>query len=355
MSGNRRSTALRMGGPHGVAARLAPGKQRRRGPLSARSVANPGDLRRAGFTLIELLVVIAVIGILIALLLPAVQSAREAARGMQCSNNLKQLALAMHSHHEAHEGLPYGTLDEISTPNRGRDTWMQQSWPFIEQEPLYEQYMAWGGRWVMDTPPQIKDAVISTFVCPSDPGAPGFGGGGGYRSGGYGFQGNYVGCADDGYIRINRPGYPGYGIHTLRGVFYANSSTRLGEIKDGTSNTLLFSEVKIRGKKGDDGWGGGGGYWGGGQHAAFGFTTMETPNTSLADRVWRCKDVSFPGSPCLSVGDDINKTVFARSYHSGGVNAAMVDGSVRFVSENIALSPWKAMGSRDGNEVASSP
>ena len=307
--------------------------------------------RRTAFTLVELLVVIAIIGVLVSMLLPAVQAAREAARRMQCGNNLKQISLALLNYHTAIKQFPYGTLDEQGNNYHARDTWFQQSWPYLEQLNAYDKYQAANVQWVMDTPVEVKDMVISTFVCPTDSRAPGFGGGGGFRSGGYGFQGNYVGNTGDDYIKINRPGYPGYGIYEHRGVFYANSTVRIDDIRDGSSNTLLISEVKIRGKKGDDGWGCGGGYWGGGQHSAFGFTTMEPPNANVSDRVWHCKDTTTPGSPCTSVGDDINKRIIPRSYHQGGVLAAHADGSVHFYSDAIDLISWKALATRAAGEV----
>ncbi len=309
--------------------------------------------RNPGFTLVELLVVIAIIGILIALLLPAVQAAREAARRMQCSNNLKQVALALHNYESTHKAFPYGTLDEASTNYHRRCTWFQQTWPFIELKPAYDDYAAWNGEWVMDTPPVIKDMVVPMFVCPSDPMGPGFGAGGGYRSGGYGFQGNYVGCTGDDYIKINRPGYPDYAIHPHRGLFWSNSAVRIRDVQDGTTNTLMISEVRIRGDRNTNGWGEGGGYWGGGQHSGFGFTTMEPPNSTVSDRVWYCKDATAPG--CTSVGDDINKLILARSAHPGGVQAAMADGSVHFFAETIDLIIWKGLGTRAGSEVVSVP
>ena len=305
--------------------------------------------------MVELLVVIAIIGILVALLLPAVQSAREAARRMQCSNNLKQLSLALHNYHTSVGSFPYGTLDEATTNVHKRDTWMQQSLPFLEQTNIYDKYKDFTGQWIMDAPVEVKDAAIAAFMCPSEVRAPGYGGGGGFRSGGYGFNGNYVGCAGNDFIKINRPPYPDYGLHELNGVFYANSTVQIDRIRDGSSNTLLLSEVVIRGKKGDDGWGAGGGYWGGGQHAGFGFTTKEPPNTTVADRIWTCKNNNMQESPCINVGDDIEKQIFARSYHPGGVLAAHADGSVHFYSESIDLETWLALGSRNGGEVVTIP
>jgi prepilin-type N-terminal cleavage/methylation domain-containing protein len=317
---------------------------------------------RHGVTLVELLVVIAIIATLIALLLPAVQGVREAARRMQCANNLKQVAMALQAHTATHQAFPYGTLDEMSTNVRKRDTWMQQTWPFLEQMSLFQQYTAWTGEWVMDTPPAIKDAVIVTFVCPADPKTPGFGGGGPFRSGGYGFQGNYVACAGNDYIELSRT-HMGYELVKLNGIFYGNSNTPPAAIRDGLSNTLLLSEVRIRGVGGrgatdpgpfgDGAWGDGGGYWGGGQHAAYGFSTMETPNSTVSDRTYACKKAE-PGDPsCVSVGDSYQKLILARSHHVAGVNAALADGATRFVSDLIAPVVWKALATRAGAENVS--
>ena len=316
---------------------------------------------RRAFTLIEMLVIIAILAVLMALLLPAVQNAREAARRTQCANNLRQVAIALQAYAASEQVFPYGVLDEMSTDIRKRDTWMQQTWPFLEQMTLFQQYTAWRGAWVMDAPPVVKDAVIGTFLCPSDPKAPGFGGGGHHRSGGYGFQGNYVGCATDEYIEVSRT-HLGYQLVVHDGIFYGNSNTPPAAIRDGLSNTLLLSEVRIRGVGGGlpaspaafgDWWGDGGGYWGGGQHASFGFSTMETPNSTVSDRTFACKPAEGNEPRCISVGDSYQKLIVARSLHTAGVNVSMADTSTRFVSDMVAPVVWRALATRAGGDAAS--
>ncbi len=294
-----------------------------------------------GFTLIELLVVIAIIAILIALLLPAVQQAREAARRSTCKNSLKQLGIGMHNYHETHKSFPYGNLNSGSYHNR--DTWMQQLLPFIDQQPMYTQYSAWQGAWVMDTPVAIKDNIVPILMCASDPAGPAFGGGGGLRSGGYGFQGNYVMCT--GKQEINPNG-------DLGGLFHQYSSTKMRDIIDGSSNTIMGSEVIIRTGTGSS-WGAGGGYWGGGAGGGYGFTTIEPPNTSLPDQIYSCKSTTFPRSPCTALTTYARTRIYARSYHVGGVQVLLGDASVRFVSQNIDLTTYQNLGSRAGGEVIS--
>lgn len=295
--------------------------------------------RRPAFTLIELLVVIAIIAILIALLLPAVQQAREAARRSSCKNNLKQLGLAMHNYHDTFGLFPYGYYD--SNTYHGRDCWMQQILPNIDQAPAYEKYKVDGAKWVMDTPPAIKDMKVPVLMCPSDPSSGGYGGGGGARAGGNGFQGNYVVCAGNTLMTRSST--------TLNGMFHRISSTRFRDVTDGTSNTLLFSESIIRGKN-TGGWGGAGGYWGGANHGAYGFTTLESPNTTIADQVYSCKSTTWPKAPCTAIGGGSALRNFARSMHVGGVQVCLGDGSGRFISENISLTIWRGLGSRNGNE-----
>ncbi|MCA9037235.1 MAG: DUF1559 domain-containing protein [Planctomycetaceae bacterium] len=296
--------------------------------------------QRRAFTLIELLVVIAIIAILIALLLPAVQQAREAARRTQCKNNFKQLGIAMHNYHDVFNTFPYGYYH--SNTYHGRDSWMQQLMPYIEQAPAYNQYASSNVQWVMDTPKEIKDLKIPVLMCPSDPSAGGFGGGGGARAGGNGFQGNYVMCAGNTLMTRDST--------QLNGIVFQTSSVKFRDILDGTSNTLMTSESIIRGTQ-TGGWGGAGGYWGGANHGSYGFTTLENPNTTVPDQVYQCKSTTFPKAPCTSILGGSALRNFARSQHTGGVQVSLSDGSGRFISDNISLDIWRGLGSRNGGEV----
>lgn len=294
---------------------------------------------KRAFTLIELLVVIAIIAVLIALLLPAVQQAREAARRTQCKNNLKQLGLAMHNYHDQCNIFPYG--ERNTGAYHIRDTWMQQILPMIEQAPLYTAYQADMSMWIMDVTPTVRDRALAAFQCPSDPSGPAKGGSGGTRSGGDGFQGNYVMC-------IGKT--QNYNVDN-GGMFYWNSNTGLKSVIDGTSNTIMASEVLIRGAANTGGWGEGGGYWGGGEGGGFGFTTQYPPNSTVSDMVYQCKSTTWPNAPCTSKTTYNTQLILARSYHTGGVHAAMADGAIRFISNNIDVNVFNNLGSRAGGEV----
>ena len=135
-----------------------------------------------------------------------------------------------------------------------------------------------------------------------------------------------------------------------RGIFYGLSRNGIRDCIDGTSNTAFISETIIRGSTGSS-WGEAGGYWGGGRGGGYGFITLEPPNTTLPDRVYQCKSTTFPRSPCTSLTSYSTTSNFARSYHTGGVQLAMADGSVRFASENIDRATWQAVGTRMSNEV----
>ena len=296
------------------------------------------SIRSRGFTLIELLVVIAIIAILIALLLPAVQQAREAARRSTCKNNLKQLGLAMHEYHEAHRIFPPGLFGYHNGDLAGglkRSCWLQQILPYIEQAPLHRQLSPWFSRNVFasSVPASIRNVVIPVLMCPSDPAGPAFTNDG--------FQGNYVMCATGNLLSS----YPANGTgHD--GIFYAISSTRIRDITDGTTHTLMGSEVIIRGSTGQGT--GGGAYWNA-RWGGYGFSTFEVPNTPVSDRTNICKSTNFRLSPCTTALP--SGYIFARSYHIGGVHGMLADGSVRFISENINHALFHALGSRAGGEV----
>jgi prepilin-type N-terminal cleavage/methylation domain-containing protein/prepilin-type processing-associated H-X9-DG protein len=313
--------------------------------------------KRKGFTLVELLVVIAIIGILIALLLPAVQAAREAARRSQCTNNLKQLGLACQNFHDTYQRFPVATHEvnfkhpTLSTStnirydgNRHRWSWICAILPFIEQSALYDEFMTNHlGKTVPWNTNNLTRAKIATVLCPSDG------------------QANSVRPNDRQFTSYhgNRGDYRlGYDWHECRGVFgrgdrqYHTMST----ITDGTSNTMLISECKT-GVPGTrrvteafaNGWGGTG--W------------DATPPQGCLDRVgpdgqltgdiqgpdwiagWRWTDshaiytqwhpVIGPNGPSCGNNGESWALVTASSYHPGGVNVAFCDGSVHFISETI--------------------
>ena len=315
--------------------------------------------RRPGFTLVELLVVIAIIGVLVGLLLPAVQAAREAARRMSCSNNMKQLGLSMHNYHDTHRTFPYGYLIGGDSVTLKRDCWYQNILPFIEQQAYYNQYRnaeaTYGttATWIHSLPVEFAGIPIPALMCPSDPSSPALGGGGSDR----GFQGNYGVCSGGGTpVESLTGGITPAEITMIRadagGMFGWKTTRNFGACIDGTSNTLLASETIIRGSRGG-GWGGMGGYWGGAEHGSYGFSTAEPPNTTVPDRVYSCKSTTFPKSPCENgnAGGLTGRWNFARSQHTGGVQVTLFDGSVRFVSSSIERQTWRNLGNRSDGRV----
>lgn len=345
--------------------------------------------RRFGFTLVELLVVIAIIGVLVGLLLPAVQAAREAARRMQCSNNLKQIGLAVHMYMDTYTSkLPVGNYHGVF------GSWLLHLLPFVEQQAMRNNYVNSGGvqgfRMARVPPIGVRygDALnlpvvrtqLSVYTCPSDrvTAAPNIISGVTFhnyvanygnttrgRLSPYGVtsigQPNLWGGAP--FIEyINPPSldWANAGQASYHSWIHTNQATlkfvvKLGDVSDGTSNTLAISEC-LQGAAGDLS---GFAWWGGGAH----FETLLPPNTSQPDVVEQsCANpvidrlnppciVRFP-QPAGQVVTAGAETHAARSRHTGGVQCALVDGSVRFFSNSVALDTWRALGSAGGGEVA---
>jgi prepilin-type N-terminal cleavage/methylation domain-containing protein/prepilin-type processing-associated H-X9-DG protein len=299
--------------------------------------------RRPAFTLVELLVVIAIIGVLVALLLPAVQSAREASRRTKCVNNLKQLALAMHNCHDINGRLPLaGTTVPV------RQSWVSQIWPYFEQHGLASGYDYKKGfhevpNIVQNTFNGVLCTRIPAFYCASDRPNAMWQGDTYWRS-----RGNYVvnwGPITVPFTPPNPPQFTapfGYEDHAS---INKPRQTRFSEITDGLTNTLLMSEMTFpktdnsRDQRGDIN----------NDRGANRFMTINTPNkgTDFMLASW-CE--TTPEMPCVQAA--ANQHYGTRSRHPSGVNASMCDGSVRFVSNNIALNTWQAVSTMDGGETA---
>ena len=324
--------------------------------MNARNAKSKIQNPKSAFTLVELLVVIAIIGILIALLLPAVQAAREAARRLQCTNNMKQIGLALHVHHEQRGHFPHGTYNYLDStfhtpfPNNKYDRrcWMHDILPYLEQVPLYQEFHKHMETGASALAFPMLDTVIPAMMCPSDPTGPKlhtFWGGIGQPT--QGFSGNMIVCAGNDYFNGTGSGSEAYLPSADRnGLFFAVSKVRIEDIRDGTSNTAMVSELilspdtdshDIRGRYHNP------------AHGGVLFSTRIPPNTLVPDRLNWCANNPVPRAPCIWVGAEM--FVSPRSYHSGGVNMGFADGSVRFVSETIHPDTFRAIGSRDGGEI----
>jgi prepilin-type N-terminal cleavage/methylation domain-containing protein/prepilin-type processing-associated H-X9-DG protein len=328
---------------------------------------------RRGFTLIELLVVIAIIAVLIALLLPAVQSAREAARRIQCVNNLKQLGLAMHNYHGAigtfpigRQGInrPVGDPGYPGDPTGGnhRRSWALLLLPYFEQGALYNavnfsySYNGAGNLTVIDD-------GIGLFWCPSDPNVQSD------RLGGLAQRAaNYManwGNATYYQSSYNNPYTTGpLGVVTFAGAPFAlDRAFGIQTITDGASNTLLMSEVIACMPNGTTTAGEDhrGMIFNDDANCAM-FMAYTAPNSTTPDLVpGYCQYPYQNNPPCTSAYPNggtvpVGAPAFnaARSYHPGGVNALLADGSVRFVKNSIAPANWQGLSTTQGGEVISS-
>jgi prepilin-type N-terminal cleavage/methylation domain-containing protein/prepilin-type processing-associated H-X9-DG protein len=315
---------------------------------------------RFAFTLVELLVVITIIGILIALLLPAVQAAREAARRAQCTNNLKQIGLALHMHLEQKGFFPTGDLwiphDDVYHNGDGA-TWITYLLPYVDQANLYDQInwtIGFGNAQDGISQTRVTSAPVTGFTCPSNDVVGCAGYSAAVPSGAFA-RGNYAGNNGFGPMRevswnsvpISARSYvvPGYTPSVTvtgpkaAGVFYKNSHLSAADVPDGLSNTAFVSEVRT--VPGDD--------WRGIMHLGDGciYHHNYAPNSPVEDHVRSPNCVSTPDAPCIApgfLGYPTSEVIMtARSAHPGGVNLLLGDGSVTFIGDTIALQIWQAL------------
>jgi prepilin-type N-terminal cleavage/methylation domain-containing protein/prepilin-type processing-associated H-X9-DG protein len=336
-----------------------------------------------GFTLIELLVVIAIIGVLIGLLLPAVQKVREAANRMSCTNNLKQLGLAAHAYHDANGQLPVGIRMPYAQANNDPLTggmgnpfgpnWAIYLLPYMEQDNLYRQanvvsypgtinltnLASYNLSWRV-----VRGQVIKSYLCPSDkgPGQPFTDPNGRLPQPGWA-RGNYAcngGTADsDHHIRgdnaVNRDPFPGLSKGPVMSIEYG---ANIPAVTDGTSNTFLFHEVRIGVSANDYR-----GTW------AFGFPGASivvagrdrnpTPDdrTDDADEVETCSTFWYAGigtrdgMGCRPDPNNWGMAAQARSRHPSGVNSCFCDGHVQFIKDSISQRTWVLLQSANDGQV----
>ena len=334
---------------------------------------------RRGFTLVELLVVIAIIGVLVALLLPAVQAAREAARRIQCQNHLKQIALGIHNHEGAHRTFPLG-LELRAGSTTARSTFFLQVLPFIEQQPLFDKWdFANSANNVAATAEASRAATkIKVLACPSDvlrenpfnlasggvtfspsqstsgnPYAGIYSGtsyAGNYGSASYHSSFSVFPIKPDGVLFLTGPGtelkVPGGSLHSLAENHQSLSPLRLADITDGTSNTLLVGEKNHRDLDFDQWTGQNSGLkmhqvsvwaWAGGRKgAAMLFASGAVPINTTVRKL-------NPGSPTTPniQNQDRRYNAWGSNHAGGGANFSLCDGSTRFIRDSIPLQTWQ--------------
>ena len=324
---------------------------------------------RRGFTLVELLVVIAIIGILIALLLPAVQMAREAARRISCGNNLKQYGIAVHLYHDTHKQLPpAGTFRNVTGRNWNQNMaprigWQVRVLPFMEQNALYEKLnmnlvnahfsqVPWEGQLI-----QARRVQVPYAMCPSDPRD---------RVRGAWAQASYSGnlgsqlvtsnsgsCNTFTTVNIHRMpgGWANRGsssdVNRVNGLFSRHGiDIRLASITDGTSNTIMVGEVLMDCTSHTSGW------WnfdGGGNAHASTSAPLNTM-TTCARNQQEAIDRGYLNPQCWQK-NNWNYSWGFRSKHPTGAQFAFADGSVHFLNQTIDYATYQYMGSRNDGKV----
>ncbi len=310
--------------------------------------------KRGGFTLVELLVVIAIIGILIALLLPAVQAAREAARRLQCSNHLKQFGLALHAYHDVYAAFPTGSgrrEPRLTGNSEGLGTgilgWMPRLLAYMEQTVISDRIDWEQERGYEGTNAQLIGEDLSFARCPSDSN---------YKRPKPDFAPtNYVACQ----------GVNGRGFSWLKpeGLFIIAKYKRIRDILDGTSNTMALSECLV-GRPWVKRYGSDTAGWNaclagtappiescvgtGGPRGYSWFYTVQMSVWSYSARIPPNDQLTDNHEPEIWT----NFGFFAaRSRHPGGVNVAMADASVQFVSDTINIDAWQAKATIAGADL----
>ncbi len=314
--------------------------------------SNPSTGRK-GFTLVELLVVIAIIGVLIGLLLPAVQQAREAARRMQCQNKLKQIGLALHNYHDTFLSLSsanQGMANSSGTNYSGHGwTWHANLLPYIEQKALYDAIQGPDG-FGNESGSQnsgkaliVRDTIVSAFWCPSQEDVSNNSQKNGYQPSNYnGNMGTRIGNGNDdcmctGVSNLAEMKSEAWGCMNGNGVFYVDSRTRFADVRDGLSNTIFVSEVPDTG--GDPI-----GPFGGGcdRRAMFSNGADGNPPYEMTEYL-----IAAEGNDPINGGAE----EAAGSWHPGGAHFLMGDGSVRFLSENMDMATYQGLSTRAEGEV----
>jgi prepilin-type N-terminal cleavage/methylation domain-containing protein/prepilin-type processing-associated H-X9-DG protein len=270
---------------------------------------------KPGFTLIELLVVLAIIGILVALLLPAVQAAREAARRIACVNNLKQVGVALHGYHDAFRTFPAGGwIAAFNQPETARmnSGWSASILPWVEQTSLYSSLnLSWPYNVSQNS--TAAETVLSVYLCPSQPRASLWN-----QAPGDPFR-----SADADYGGIYGPrgiGPKPYTNNPPRGPFLFNQTVSIAQVRDGTSLTLFVGE------------------------APEAINALWASGHNIFDQ-----SAPINARPKYEYGEELT------SQHPAGVNAVFGDGSVRFLKDSLSLNVLSALCTRAGGEVISDP
>lgn len=322
----------------------------------------PKNQSRSGFTLIELLVVIAIIAILVSLLLPAVQQAREAARRTQCKNNLKQIGIAHHNFHDVFGKFP-DTSDFVDDPAGGgnilRSTWPVALLPHMEQGAIQQgienvdEFGAAGGIWG-DANRELVATPIAVYQCPSTPGDHRFTGYYNRVAGDSNFRGQFddtkvVATGD--YMRARELQYDdGTGRQIIKTAMYWRDEARFRDITDGTSNTILMGETAgaidpwFKGKRLTEG----------DPLYEFGRNRLIWVGPWASYKHWRMRNHSADGrtrfaGTCLINCNNTEAQPY--SFHTGGCQFVLCDGSVQFINESIDITTGVSLFGREDGQV----